>query len=205
MANWFTADLHLGHERILAACSRPQASLLEMERDILERIKARVGPEDDLWIVGDFSIGKLAHQHRTRVAALFAEIPGRRHLIVGNHDLEWVQDLAWDSKADLADIQTEEGRAFLCHYPLITFPGARRGTLHLFGHVHHNWAGSRHAVNVGVDQFDFRPVSISEARARAETLPVNAHWHQVEPWARPAGMAGWKIGTRVSNFIGKYF
>lgn len=185
MANYFTADLHFGHANILKHSSRPFASITDMEREILARIQARVGPDDDLWIIGDFAHGKMADQDRRRVAGLFGELPGRRHLIEGNHDKPWILDLPWDSRSQMADIATEDGRAFLCHYPMITFPGSRRGSLHLFGHVHQNWAGSRNAVNVGVDQWDFMPVTISEARARAETLPVNAHWLEVEPPSRP--------------------
>jgi calcineurin-like phosphoesterase family protein len=69
----------------------------------------------------------------------------------------------------------------LCHYPMLTWPGARKGGLQLFGHVHAHWPGSRNSVNVGVDLWDFRPVSAQDAAARARTLPVNKHWADVEP------------------------
>lgn len=64
---------------------------------------------------------------------------------------------------------------------MITFPGARRGGLQLFGHVHQNWTGTRNSVNVGVDVWDFRAVTLPEIEARAATLPVNRHWDEVEP------------------------
>ncbi|MEI4488935.1 hypothetical protein V8J36_22370, partial [Frigidibacter sp. MR17.14] len=54
---------------------------------------------------------------------------------------------------------------------------------HPFGaghHVHDQWPGSRNSVNVGVDQWDFRPVRVSEIIGRAAKLPVNKHWHDVE-------------------------
>ena len=60
---------------------------------------------------------------------------------------------------------------------MLTFPGA----LQLFGHVHDNWRGRRNSVNVGVDVWDFRPVSLPEIMARAARLPVNAHWNKIEP------------------------
>lgn len=60
---------------------------------------------------------------------------------------------------------------------MITWPGARRGALHLFGHVHGNWRGSRNAVNVGVDVWGFAPVALKDAGRRAATLPVNRHWN----------------------------
>ncbi len=69
----------------------------------------------------------------------------------------------------------------LCHYPMITWNHARKGALHLFGHVHGNWRGSTNAVNVGVDVWDYYPVSLREAAAHAKTLPQNRHWKDVEP------------------------
>ena len=36
-------------------------------------------------------------------------------------------------------------------------------------------------MNVGVDVWDFRPVTLPQIEARAARLPVNAHWDQVEP------------------------
>ena len=71
----------------------------------------------------------------------------------------------------------------LCHDPMITWPGARRGALHLFGHVHDNWAGSRGAVNVGVDCWGLRPVTTAARAARAAALPPSPLWREVEPGA----------------------
>jgi len=47
--------------------------------------------------------------------------------------------------------------------------------------VHQNWAGSRNSVNVGVDVWNFRPVTLPEIERRAAKLPVNPLWDQVEP------------------------
>lgn len=63
---------------------------------------------------------------------------------------------------------------------MITWNGARRGTLQLFGHVHDQWAGSRNSINVGVDQWSFRPVQIRDIATRATKLQVNKHWKDVE-------------------------
>jgi calcineurin-like phosphoesterase family protein len=63
---------------------------------------------------------------------------------------------------------------------MITWNHARRQALHMFGHVHNNWAGSRNAVNVGVDQWDFTPVRFEDIARRAKKLPQNKHWIDVE-------------------------
>lgn len=152
-----------------------------MDARILAEMQARVQDDDDFWILGDFAIAKGVGNERARILELFDYIPGRKHLILGNHDIKWVQELGWHSVEHFHELKTDSKRISLSHYPMITFPGARHGAVQLFGHVHQNWPGSRNSVNVGVDLWDFRPVSLAEIEARAATLPVNRHWDEVEP------------------------
>ena len=180
MAHLFTADPHFGHARILEFCKRPFRSTREMDTALLRAMREAMGPDDDLWIVGDFAFAK--SDEAERLEAMLASIPGRKHLVKGNHDKPWMTKLrGWASVHDMIEIQDQGTRVLLCHYPMITFPGARHGALQLFGHVHDNWRGSRNSVNVGVDVWDFRPVGLAEIRRRAATLPVNPLWSDVEP------------------------
>lgn len=183
MTNWFTADPHFGHENIIRFCNRPFPDVATMDAHLLAQYRARVRPDDDLWMLGDFAVGKANEARRAAVRGIFDAIPGRKRLVLGNHDRPWIRNLPWDSLTQIADIPVEGKRLVLCHYPMITFPGARRGALQLFGHVHQNWPGTRNSVNVGVDMWDFRPVTLPEIEARAATLPVNKHWDEVEPAA----------------------
>lgn len=180
MSHWFTADPHFGHENIIASCGRPFPNASTMDARILAEYQARVRPSDDFWVLGDFAIAKQAGEERDRVRQIFTLIPGRKHLIVGNHDKQWVKDLPWTSVGDFREIKVDGRRVSLSHYPMITFAGARHGAMQLFGHVHH-WPGTRNSVNVGVDRWNFHPVSLPEIEARAAHLPVNAHWNEVEP------------------------
>jgi calcineurin-like phosphoesterase family protein len=180
MAHLFTADPHFGHSRIIEFCKRPFASVGEMDSHILTRMQAAMTPEDDLWIVGDFAFG--GSDQASRLDGYLASIPGRKHLVIGNHDKTWMMRLSgWTSIHDLIEVREDGTRMTLCHYPMVTFPGARHGALQLFGHVHDNWPGSRNSVNVGVDVWDFRPVGLAEIKRRAATLPVNPLWGAVEP------------------------
>ncbi|NVK42388.1 MAG: metallophosphoesterase [Oceanospirillaceae bacterium] len=178
MANWYTADLHFGHERIIEFCKRPFRSVSEMNATIIANFQACVGHDDDLWVLGDFAFGRA--DDTARFEGWFHSLPGRKHLIIGNHDDEAVISLPWHSVEYMAELQDEEQGLVLCHYPMITWNGARRGALQLFGHVHDQWPGSRNSVNVGVDQWDFRPVQIQEIAQRAKRLSVNKHWADVE-------------------------
>lgn len=57
---------------------------------------------------------------------------------------------------------------------------SEENALHLFGHVHDQWLGSKKAVNVGVDVWGYVPVTIRDIAQRAKTLPENRHWTDVE-------------------------
>lgn len=160
--HWFTADPHYSHANIIRFCDRPFRDVAKMNARLLAECRARVGPDDDLWILGDFTAGRSIDMQRREVRGIYHALPGRRHLIRGNHDEDWVCDLPWDSVSETADIVVDKRRLFLCHYPMITWPGARHQGPQLYGHVHQNWQGSRNCVNVGVDVWGFRPVTLQD-------------------------------------------
>lgn len=43
-----------------------------------------------------------------------------------------------------------------------------------------DWQGSRNAVNLGVDQWDFMPVNYEQIARRAKRLSAKKHWEDVE-------------------------
>ncbi|MCB5411230.1 metallophosphoesterase [Pseudogemmobacter faecipullorum] len=185
MPHWYTADLHFGHDRIIPNATRPFRDTSHMDAVLIERLWEKVGPEDDLWVLGDFAFGPKA-KDEDWLWAVFSQLPAaRRHLIVGNHDGPLTQALPWDSVSLIAEIEDKDAAqpVTLCHYPMMTWSHARKGALHLFGHVHGNWRGSANSVNAGVDLWDFYPITIREAAQRAKMMPPHKHWKDVEPRA----------------------
>lgn len=185
MTHWYTADPHFGHESIIANARRPFRNVDHMAAVLIERLWDHVSAEDDLWIIGDFAFGPKA-KNEGWLQGIFTQLPGgRRHLVVGNHDGPLTQALPWDSVSWLVEVDdpASDGPVTLCHYPMMTWNHARKGALHLFGHVHGNWQGSTNAVNAGVDVWDFRPVTQREAAGRGRSLARNKHWKDVEPRA----------------------
>lgn len=178
--NFYTADPHFGHDRIIDFAGRPFQSAHEMDSKILNNINTLVQPDDDLWILGDFGLGVTARKDRY-LENIHAQINGRTHLVIGNHDNQRVLDLPWTSTHRLAEIKDGTRQVTLCHYPMLTWNKARRGATMLFGHVHQTWKGSRNCINVGVDVWDFKPVSLRDAMRRGGKLPVNPLWSVVEP------------------------
>ena len=185
MTHWYTADLHFGHDSIISNAKRPFRDTAHMDAVLIERMWEKVGPEDDLWIVGDFAFGPKA-KDEDWLLSVFGQLPGaRKHLIIGNHDGPLTQALPWDSVSLLAEVDDPiaDKPVTLCHYPMMTWNHARKGALHLFGHVHGNWQGSANSVNAGVDVWDFYPIRLPDAARRAKSLPQHRHWKDVEPRA----------------------
>ncbi|MRX49452.1 metallophosphoesterase [Paracoccus sp. S-4012] len=138
-----------------------------------------IGADDDLWHLGDFACSETAAD-RAQASAMFGVLPGRKHLVRGNHDDDWVaRALPWVSVHDLVEVEAGGCRFVLCHYPLLTWNGAHEGAVHLFGHVHTDWRGAAGQVNVGVDQWSFKAVTAAEAELEALMLPMLSL-----PWRR---------------------
>lgn len=55
---FFTSDTHFNHAKVIKYCARPFASVEEMNRELLSRWNAVVGPEDTIFHLGDFAMGK---------------------------------------------------------------------------------------------------------------------------------------------------
>ena len=63
----------------------------------------------------------------------------------------------------------------LCHYPLRTWDQKKRGSYQFFGHVHGALPRAHKSLDVGVDCWGFRPVSLEEIRARLATQRPRVH------------------------------
>lgn len=175
---WFTADLHFGHRAILRYTNRPFADLDEMRTMVISNWNRHVRPNDDVYVLGDFSFEPKAQALET-----FEALQGRKHLIVGNHDGDSVRKLPWESVSPLKTFRGGEGvRIVLCHYPMLTWDQAHRGTWHLHGHAHTNinhLNEGQTRLDVGLDNHpDWRPFSLAEVVERLSSTvyePVDHH------------------------------
>ena len=84
MTTWFTADLHLGHRNIIEYCNRPFHDVDAMNDALVENWNEAVAPEDTVWIVGDFALGKIAD-----TLPIASTLHGHKILVAGNHDRCW--------------------------------------------------------------------------------------------------------------------
>jgi calcineurin-like phosphoesterase family protein len=167
MKTFFTADHHFGHEAIIGMCNRPFVDVDQMDRAMIAAWNEVVSKGDNVWHIGDFA-------HRCdlkRKRAIFSRLNGSKHLVPGNHDNNDTLSLGWASIGQIRAITVDGQRLVLCHYGLRTWPSSRHGSLHLYGHSHGTLPGNAQCLDVGVDCWDFRPVTLPEIRAVLEREP----------------------------------
>jgi calcineurin-like phosphoesterase family protein len=177
---FFTSDPHFGHANVIKYCSRPFTDVQHMNEMMVVRWNEIVRPEDTVYVLGDFSLGK------NWVREITPRLMGTKHLIAGNHDwchpvhakkpekIEKFTKLYLESgfaSVKLEDIIEVEGRRIRLHH--MPYQGdhtpderyhewrPKDDGLWLFhGHVHDLWRFKGRQINVGVDQWDFRPVGL---------------------------------------------
>ena len=159
MAVFFTADTHFGHAAARAFYRRPFATAAEMDAAMVARWNAAVAPGDEVWHLGDFAV---RHQ---APGPLLDGLHGRKHLIAGNNDPPAVTALpGWASVAPYMELEVDGTRLVLCHYAFRTWRDMSRGALNLHGHSHGRLRPQARQFDVGVDAWDFRPVTLAELK-----------------------------------------
>lgn len=163
MVVFFTSDTHFGDPRILRLDRRPFASIPEHDASLIQRWNETVSPDDEVWHLGDVAL----HLPPVRVHAILDALHGRKHLIVGNNDgpatLAWP---GWLSVGHYAEIEVEGTWLVLCHYAFRTWNGIGKGRINLHGHSHGKLKPMTRQYDVGVDAWDYRPVTIETIRGR---------------------------------------
>jgi calcineurin-like phosphoesterase family protein len=177
MVRFFTADLHLGHGNIIEYSGRPFRDVAHMSSELVERWNSTVEPTDEVVVLGDFAMGRIAETLPTA-----SELNGRKVLLAGNHDRCWhghkkgVEaavvryleagfDEIWQGSVRL---QIGPTRVVASHFPYrgdshdrdryVAHRPVDRGAWLLHGHVHQNWKVRDRMINVAVDAWDYRPV-----------------------------------------------
>jgi calcineurin-like phosphoesterase family protein len=157
VATFFTSDTHFGHGGALGLYRRPFESVAAMNEGIITRWNETVGSDDEVWHLGDFAI----RQKPAVTAGFLARLVGRKHLVAGNNDPPATTELDdWASVQPYAELTVEGVSLVLCHYPFRSWRGMGKGWLNLHGHCHGRMKPQPRQFDVGVDVWDFRPVSL---------------------------------------------
>ena len=167
---WFSSDLHLQHDKSFIYEPRGFPNVYEMNNTIIKNFHQKIKAEDDLYLLGDNFLGELNSGLK-----LFNQLPGKIHLIWGNHDTD-------TRKTELSKchnvievigyaevIKYKKYHFYLSHFPTVTTnyddyqKPLKRRILCLAGHTHSKEkfepCGS---YNVCLDAHNNFPVSIDE-------------------------------------------
>lgn len=167
---YFTSDCHFNHLNILnfEPNSRPFSNVKEMNETIIANWNNRVKPEDTVYVLGDFFMGRTED-----IEPILDRLQGKIVLIRGNHDSKPRLEVFRSKGIEIKEIEylNYKGKFFILnHFPNCSKEFAEMATgtnidsIWLYGHIHSNAPkgyvnGSYH---VGVDTNNLTPVSIAE-------------------------------------------
>ena len=172
---YFTSDTHFGHGNVLKFTKRPYKDIARMNVALINNINARVGRDDELYILGDFSFKIPA----VEATALRKKINCRRvYLVPGNHDKGWGSgprelEGVFEVLPPIHRLKINGRKYVLSHYPLVDWPSMSHGSFMLHGHIHSqgsdynelNRMQGIYRYDVGMDANGLRPVSLEEIDA----------------------------------------
>ena len=169
MKTFVTSDLHFFHENVIKFCNRPFGSVDHMNQELIKNWQMVVSPEDHVWMLGDFSFGTYKQTRE-----VLEQLPGIKHLIVGNHDRKGRADKLFNrdwnqwfvDTHDYYRLKLPQGKFVLCHFPMASW---ERGYIQLHGHLHSSkgYQNKFRQYDVGVDANDYTPLLIDDAVIKA--------------------------------------
>lgn len=169
MTIWFTADTHFGHANIIQYCNRPFSSVGEMDEKLIENWNCVVNPDDTIYHLGDFTLAgkKIAREY-------LRHLNGRIFVVPGSHDNKWlgkgeclshsghpvtILPPLYTLKVPVSNTGQSQLIVF-CHYSMRVWDRSHYGSWHLYGHSHGNLPSLKNSLDVGVDCWDYQPVSV---------------------------------------------
>ena len=149
--NFYIGDPHFGHEAIITNWNK------------------RVTNADTVFILGDMMFRMQKHP-----TEYLSRLKGRKILILGNHDAEWI----WregaakhlTTQVSMMELIDKNRKVVLCHYPMLIWPHMRGGSYMVFGHLHGNREHdpvirnglNLHMLNSCVEVNGYQPVTLDE-------------------------------------------
>jgi calcineurin-like phosphoesterase family protein len=160
MAVFFTSDTHFGHGGALGFFRRPFGSVAAMDAALIRAWNETVGPADEIWHLGDFAV----KQGAARMAEILGALAGQKRLVRGNNDSDETAALPlWREVVEAKELVVDGVCLVLTHAPLERVPA---GAVNLHGHSHGRRKPRPGWIDVGVDVWDYRPVTWERLRSQ---------------------------------------
>lgn len=184
---FFTSDTHYGHTNICKGVSkwedtskcRDFDTLEKMNQYIVDEINSKVGQDDILIHLGDWSFGGKENIREFREKIVCKNV----YLCYGNHDQhirkypEYQELFVHTADYMELNIRTNFHRTnlVLMHYPLASWNNMAEGWVHLHGHIHFPKERILHqgkSMDIGFDG-NLKIYSLDEIRSIMKHQPIN--------------------------------
>lgn len=141
---YITSDLHFFHDKEFIYKPRGFKSEEEMRLFYIAEWKRLIKKDDDIFVLGDLCLGN----DLDRIRDLIESLPGRIHLIIGNHDTDVKIELykslknivSCDYATKIISKTDKYSRTYyLSHYPTLTASlksDPKTCVINLHGHIH---------------------------------------------------------------------
>ena len=177
---YFTADLHLGHVNVIRYCNRPFHSILEHDQTLINNWNKKVGKNDLVYVVGDFTM----ITNNQRIIDYAKQLNGQKILIKGNHDKNNYPSGIFNEITWYKEIHDRDYKIILFHYPLESWQGSmgkdlrdgsisKKPSIHLHGHCHGAIANKPNRYDIGIDSWNYQPVTLAEIINFERTRQLN--------------------------------
>ncbi len=189
---FLTSDQHWGHRNILTYCNRPYQSVEEMNEGLISGHNSVVKPGDTVYHLGDFSLDKRAPEKVLhRLNGEHHLIIGNHdwchpvHSKTNQTKRDKFRKMYFDAGFKTLELEgaidIDGIPCLMSHFPYYDpnpqfdqrYPEFRpedKGNILLHGHVHTSYKirlspKGTLMINVGVDQWDMRPVALEQIKA----------------------------------------
>lgn len=190
MKTWFTSDPHFYHTNVIKYCDRPYSTVEEMNEDLIRKWNETVSPEDTVICVGDFAMAfRPVETFTPRLNGRKILVAGNHDWCHPAHKKSrtpenqqiWIQKYLDNGWAEVhMQMRMEIGGKVvnIAHLPYLEENSqedlrhskhrlTEDGTPLICGHIHEKWKtrvtnGGTLMVNVGVDVWGMKPVSLEE-------------------------------------------
>lgn len=173
MTKFFTSDSHFTHTNIIKHCNRPFDNIYEHDEALISNWNSVVKPKDTVYHLGDVGFNYRNVEDSLRLKKILMRLHGQIILIRGNHDGQFTQCLSrFQTVKDTHLIKESDIRIFMSHYAHRTWQFSFRGAIHLYGHSHGNLPSYGKSFDVGVDCWNYTPISFDQVVEHARTLSM---------------------------------
>jgi len=148
-----TSDWHLGHKAI-CKYRKQFKNITEHDQALIDNYKRVVGKRDTCYFFGDICF-------TDESLDLLRDLPGRKILIMGNHDGQNMKDKKrlWEVFDDIIASKSYKG-VWLTHVPF--HDSELRSKYCIHGHTHSASVDDSRYFNICVEKTDFTPILLKD-------------------------------------------